>query len=400
MTSLKNILVLAPFGVYPPRSGGHAAVLEPARHLARSGVDVRLFGLGIRKFEALRHLRSFERRLEPRLVEERHVSWWNALDYLRRGRTGLPPLQAAAYLRRRASAGLRARCEAADAVVCELPWLFDFASTHQPRLLVAHNVEADLVEANPRARASHLERAIKIEGRAWQDADAVICYTQEDRDRLARRYGPRPAEVIPLGVDTERIRPADRTARDRARTRLGVGDRFVVLFTGAWHLPNRAARDRMIAWAETLGQEYLLVVAGSVGPKPEQGRNWVVTGTLPSLEDWFRAADCCVNPVTEGSGANVKVLEYMAWGLPVVATPFGARGLDAREGEHLFVREVDQFPSTLKKLHGDPVLCDALGRAGRHHVEAERSWAALTGRRQALLEALVTEPASPCHAMP
>jgi len=390
MAELRNLVILSPFGVFPPRSGGHAAVLEPARALARSGMKVHLFGLGVRRFEAFRHLRSFTRELEPGLTEERHVSPWNWFDYLGRGRTGLPPLGAGAFLARRASPGLRKRMATADAVLCELPWLFPAAPKDHPRVLLAQNVEAALVDGNPHARAAHRAEAARQEGRAWRDADAVICLTEADREELARRYGDRPAAVVPLGVDTDRRRPSSPEVRMEARRTLDVGERFVVLFTGAWHPPNRAARDRVLAWADRLGDEFLLVVAGSVGERPARGRNWRITATVPDLAPWFAACDCCVNPVTEGSGANVKVLEYLAHGLPVVTTAFGARGLEAaRDGEHLVVRRTEEFPQALNALRADPEGCRRLGTAGRTWVEAERSWVALAARRRAVIESVL-----------
>jgi len=389
MATLQDLVVLSPFGVYPPRSGGHSAVLEPARALAKAGVRVHLFGLGVRRFEAFQHLRSFARELEPGLVEERHVSLWNWCDFVRRGRTGLPPLRAGEFLRRSASRTLRRRLETADAVVCEFPWLFSLAPVGRPRLLVAHNVEAALVEANPRAQARHRIEAARQEERAWREADRVVCFTEEDREELGRRYGERPAEVIPLGVDPGRVRPASEPERREARRRLEVGDRFVVLFTGAWHVPNRAARDRMLSWAEQAGDDLLFVVAGSVGERPERGRNWVVTGSLPSLDAWFRAADCAVNPVTEGSGANVKLLEYLAHGLAVVTTPFGARGLAAEPERFLLVHDIESLPDVLEELRHDPHRVSALATAGRQWVEAERSWTTLARRRREVIEGLL-----------
>ena len=389
------MVVLCPFGVYPPRSGGHIAVLEPARHLARSGVSVHLFGLGIRRFEAFRHLRSFERDLEPGLVEERHVSAWNWVDFLRRGRTGLPPLEAGSFLCSRRSKRLAKRMAEADGVVCELPWLFSVAPDDRPRVFVAHNVESELVETNPRATPEQIELTRRQEGDAWQRADRVICFTREDRDELARRYGERPAEIIPLGVDIERVRPAEKEARDRARHGLGVGDRLVVLFTGAWHVPNRAARDRVLGWAEAFPDRFLFVVAGSVGRRARRGRNWVVTGALPHLTPWFQAADVCVNPVTEGSGANVKMLEYLAYGLPVVTTPFGARGLEDRTdpvASPWLVRDVHGFPSALTDLEGNAARRQQLAAAGRRWVESERSWSVLARMRRTVIEAAMNGP--------
>ncbi|MHC4471506.1 MAG: glycosyltransferase [Planctomycetota bacterium] len=314
---LARLVVLSPFGVNPPRSGGHHAVLSPARCLARDGVEVHLFGLGVRRFEAFRHFRSFIREVERNLTEERLISWWNWLDYAMRGRSGLPPLGAGRCLEKRASAVLRRKCEEADVVQCESPWLFPFAASYAPVVLVAHNCEADLLPDGARGRAAR-PRVEEIEGRAWREADRVICLTSEDAGALASRYGEREAAVVPLGVDTERIAPPERGERERARRELGVADRFVVLFTGAWHLPNRRAAERIKEWSRDADETALYVVAGSVGERAERTGSYRATGTVPDLRPWFAAADCCVNPVTEGSGANVKLLEYLACGLPVV----------------------------------------------------------------------------------
>ncbi len=47
------------------------------------------------------------------------------------------------------------------------------------------------------------------------------------------------------------------------------------------------------------------------------------------------AASVAVNPMVSGSGTNLKIVEYLAAGVPVVSTPFGMRGLDLRPDEHL-----------------------------------------------------------------
>jgi glycosyltransferase involved in cell wall biosynthesis len=382
---LDRLVILSPFGVFPARSGGHSAVLEPARFLARTGVDVHLFGLGVRRFEAFRHFRSFVREIEPRLVEERHVSLWNWLDYLRRGRSGLPALDAADFLDRKASDRLRTRCEQAGALQYEGPWLFPFVPCDRPRILVAHNCEAALIEDLDGVTREQREKAADLEAAAWTGADRVICFTEADRGELAARYGDREAEVVPLGVDTDSIRPPDPDAREAARRELDVGDRCVVLFTGGWHRPNRAAADRMREWAASVGEGLLLVVAGSVGERAARSDGLRVTGPVPDLAPWFTAADVCVNPMTDGSGANVKLLEYLAWGRPVVSTPFGARGIDVEDGVHLLLREPEDFPDALRELRGDPELARRLGAAGRRLVEAARSWDSIGARRLRIL---------------
>ena len=389
--TLDRLVVLSPFGVNPPRSGGHLAVLEPAKALARAGVGVHLFGLGIRRFEAFRHFRSFVRPVEANLVEERHVSLFNWLDYLRRGRSGLPGLRAAGFLERKASEVLRRRCAGADVVQYECPWLFGFRVGNRPRVLVAHNAEVDLLRGTTGADEASIARAAEIEGEAWRDADGVICLTEEDRRTLADAYGEREAEVIPLGVDTDRHRPPTAEERDVARKHLGVEGRYVVLFTGAWHLPNRTALSHIVEMAPRTGENVLFVAAGSVNDRREQGAGVLLTGPLPDLGPWFAAADCCVNPMTTGSGANVKILDYLARGLPVVTTPFGARGIDLKDGCHALIREVDLFPAAVERLRCEPDLAAAIAAEGRALVERERSWTVIAGRRRLHLSRICGE---------
>jgi len=356
-------------------------VLEPARRMARDGIQVHLFGLGVRKFEALRHFRSFVRELEPGLIEERMVSPWNWLDFLRRGRSGLPPLHAAPHVAKKASRVLLERMSVADVIQYESPWLFDFHPAPGPRILIAHNMELDLLRSTTRASSGQLALAAEIEGRAWREADVTVCLTEADRRALSATYGERVAEVIPLGVDLERHRPADAATREEARRRLRVEGRFVVLFTGAWHLPNQSAMKLLREEALELPKDWLVVCAGTVSSRPVEDGTFLATGPVADLGPWFAAADCAVNPMVEGSGANVKLLEYLARGLPVVTTPFGARGMELTDGHDALIVAPEDLSSALHRLREEPEFASALGAAGRALVERERSWEAITRRR-------------------
>ncbi len=387
--ALRRQVVLSPFGVHPARSGGHSAVLEPARALARDGASVRLFGYGIRRFEVGRRLRSFVRTIEPRLVEERLVSWRNVLDYVRRGRSGLPPVDAGAVLRQRASDALRRACKDADVVQYECPWLWPFVAGSAPRVLIAHNAESLMLRQLAIGTSRERAAAAALEQRAWEEADLVICFTEEDRAALRDEHGDRDAHVVPLGVDCEQLQPPDPDERATARARLGLGDEFVVLFCGAWHLPNRAASDAMRSWARARVDRdppRLHVVAGTVCRKREAASGLLVTGPIPEMRTWFAAADCCVNPVVTGSGANVKILEYLAMGLPVVSTPFGARGVAIEDRRHALICDLDDIPEALDELQRNADLCCDLGRAGRQFVCTHRTWSAIAARRRELID--------------
>jgi glycosyltransferase involved in cell wall biosynthesis len=57
-----------------------------------------------------------------------------------------------------------------------------------------------------------------------------------------------------------------------------------------------------------------------------------VAGHVPSMAEEFRRASVLVVPLWVGAGARVKIVEAMAAGLPVAATPFAAEGLGLTPG--------------------------------------------------------------------
>src|SRR5207249_9771653 len=68
---------------------------------------------------------------------------------------------------------------------------------------------------------------------------------------------------------------------------------------------------------------------------------------------------------------GLKVLQYMAAGLPVVANPVGVQAELVRDGETGFlVRTPEQWQQAIGRLTHDPQLRQRLGQAGRRRVES------------------------------
>ncbi|HEX5272618.1 MAG TPA: glycosyltransferase family 4 protein [Gemmataceae bacterium] len=86
---------------------------------------------------------------------------------------------------------------------------------------------------------------------------------------------------------------------------------------------------------------------------------------------------------------GLKVLQYMAAGLPVVANPVGVQAELVRPGETGFLAcTPDEWVAALRRLAGDPDLRRRLGAAGRRLVEAEFGVAAGAARWVGLLDGL------------
>jgi glycosyltransferase involved in cell wall biosynthesis len=76
-----------------------------------------------------------------------------------------------------------------------------------------------------------------------------------------------------------------------------------------------------------------------------------------------------------GAGIKNKILQAWAMGLPVVSTPEGAHGLDARDGENILVRGTPKaFAQAVCALLTSPAERERIGAAGRATVCAQYSW--------------------------
>jgi glycosyltransferase involved in cell wall biosynthesis len=86
---------------------------------------------------------------------------------------------------------------------------------------------------------------------------------------------------------------------------------------------------------------------------------------------------------------GLKVLQYMAAGLPVIANPVGVQGEMVRHGETGFLAKTPaQWIEAARRLAADPELRRRMSRAGRRHVETHYSLAAGAARWVALLDRL------------
>jgi glycosyltransferase involved in cell wall biosynthesis len=225
----------------------------------------------------------------------------------------------------------------------------------------AHNVEQD--QHRGEAAAAPLVRpwggrVAALERRAVRASDLVMACTEFDASRLAALYGDRPAfTVVPNGFDDALIRGDRPTIRQRMRNSLGIpADATALVFVGGRARHNQEALEFLERRVmPRLGAEARLLVAGAcAGEVPPSGDPSVLRlGYVDDLGAVLAAADVAVNPVSYGSGSNLKMADYLAAGLPVVSTSIGARGFE-RHGQSVRVAELDAFADAVIEISATP----------------------------------------------
>jgi glycosyltransferase involved in cell wall biosynthesis len=100
-----------------------------------------------------------------------------------------------------------------------------------------------------------------------------------------------------------------------------------------------------------------------------------VTGYVADVRPYLRKAAVCVVPLRVARGVQNKVLESMACGRPVVATPESVAGLDLTDGQELIVAgSPERFAESVIGIMEDAALSETLSLSARNFVEQRHAW--------------------------
>ncbi len=391
-----ELLVLAPFALRPPLSGGPRRIFYLYRGLS-AFVPVRVLCVGGKAGRVWRVGNLVVEELgEPAQLRELTAEWSERLGVS----AGDWALWAHGELWQELRWQVRVRLVKARAVVLSHPYAAPLlpGDWQGPVVYDAHNVEWVLKEGMWRDAESSKALAWlrAAEAGVVRRADAVWCVSKGERDAFCAAVGSAATErrwvVVPNGWEPEERVLALAAEKVRLRAAAGVPqpERPVGVFVGSWHEPNveaalwwlREAVPQLPSWHHWL--------VGHVCRHPEVAAAAQQAGVVlwdevddEGLRGLLTAADVGWNPMALGAGSNLKVLDYVGSGAVVATTPFGARGFDFLQSEGVAV--VAEREGLVQRLAGFvSEAWDEARRAARAAAEpltwrvaADRAWSQL-----------------------
>lgn len=215
----------------------------------------------------------------------------------------------------------------------------------------------------------------QYEAHAVQSVARVLAVSQ-DEESAFEKLAPGRVRLVPNGVDVARIDPITNPPKSRRLLYLG----------SMGYGPNV---DAVLFFLSEIGPlldatDASLDVVGS-NPPASLYRGSVrsrlpvtVAGFVPDVDSYYRGSRAMVVPLRHGGGTRLKILEALAWGLPVVTTTVGCAGLGLTDGREALIADTPHaFAAAVDRLMSDDGLWNDLSRAGRAHVERHFDWHAV-----------------------
>lgn len=226
---------------------------------------------------------------------------------------------------------------------------------------------------NPLDRLRDWNRPARLMARARR----VIAGSDHLAD-YARRHATDPSRVVvlPTVVDTKRFRPRPREGDGTVVVGWIGTPRNTSYIRAVWPaLAAAAAADRRI--------RYLFVGAEAfdTGDVPVEFRPWAMDREIRDIQDFDVGIMPLSNDEQSRGKCGFKLIEYMACGLPAVASPIGANVEILADGETgLWADGHDAWIGTLRLLASEPDRRAAMSAAARLRAERRYSLAAMAPR--------------------
>ncbi len=382
-----NILFITPYLPYPPISGGRLQTFLRIKNLKKIGHNVYLISI-------------VDGDLSGRDVEDmkRYVTGLEVM----RSRIDLSKLK---YLFRKSLileifpylSGFEEKIKSIlknkdiDITIYEGLGVAQYkrATNNIPSVIYEHNVEHEIVEQLVSYYRKYplklfkgeilrniwlyvfgsreIDLARKFESVALSKFDLCITCSDRDADILKRMSGKTSILPIPWIIEIpEKINiPCKK-------------DIYNLVFVGSMYWePNKDAimwfiKEVMPLLRESLKNIRLIVVGSFMSReiyKLNNNRDIFIRGFVKDISKVWLDTDIFIAPIRLGSGVNVKIIEAMSYGIPIITTSKGAEGLNASGGEHFLISDTPkEFFENIKCLIDNLEMRKSLSIKAREYI--------------------------------
>lgn len=218
-----------------------------------------------------------------------------------------------------------------------------------------------------------LNRVLRYEAEAPRWFDSVLLHTQEDIDWVREQSGTTNLLQSKMGVDTDEFAFQEGPFNPRRIVYCGKLDYLpnidaaIYFATEVFPLVLRRVPDAEFSVVGFNPPKSVRTLAQMPGVK--------VRANVPDVRPEVTSAAVSVAPIRFGAGIQNKILQALAMGVPVVATPLVAKPFGLRDGSPVLAAKTTQeFADHVVEILQRPEYRRQLALAGRELIETGFKW--------------------------
>lgn len=387
---MKKILAFCFFPAFvPPSNGGQSRLFNFYRVLSKRFEITLLTSthLGVEE-EVVHHGAGFIERRIPK--DEFFIEQYALLSkYSGGGDLSGPAIAACGKFPTRLHQAYLEEYEKADVIFHDSPFTVEYdlfaGLDNKLRVYNSYNCETQLyLQLHNDNKSQPIHEVVRRAELCTLECADLVLYCNKDDLTTFREMAPKAkfeAVYVPNGMTPIA------TPTHAAKSEEGG---FSAVFMGSGHPPNARAAEFI---AHTLAPQLPEITFNIIGSCLQEGRypsnvhrHGVISDELKS--HLLNHAALALNPMEAGSGSNVKVLDYFSYGLPVLSTPFGMRGIQAEAGKEYLEATLIQFADVIRTAASETESLACVATAGKALALARYTWEAIAQTAAKSLEKL------------
>lgn len=273
-----------------------------------------------------------------------------------------------------------------DYVVVEFPQMLGNLSPYvrkNARIIVEqHNIE----HLSMKSIAEHLNNPIKkvvyeivssqlkrYEDRQYKNTDIELFtfVSTEDKEYFENRYPKEKTLCVPIGADVTDLEPIvhSRQLSFVAKMSYEPNETGAIWFErNVWPVVVSEIPDAELYLVGKDPSEKLL-------EESSKQKNITVTGTVDSVEPYYKESVAIIAPILSGGGVKVKLLEGLGHGKIVISTKKALEGTDFITGKHVLATDSpEEFAQYCISVINEPEKYETIRMNAHEIMKNKYSW--------------------------
>lgn len=371
---MKKLLALSFFPAFlPPRSGGEVRLFALYNALSQTHRVVLLTSGHVGgEVETLQHNANFREIRVPKGPEFAQ-KWAELQEHAGSGDLSAPCLAALAGTLSELHRYYLLEYPDSDVIIHDSPFLSGYdvfmGFDNKPRIYNSYNVEIDVYrQIHKEAVSSKILDIVRhCEENLLRHADIVTACSQDDIELFSKLYFyDGEIRLVPNGIDDFAIPKPKVSGND-------------VVFIGSAHRPNVVAAEFIATKLAPALPEYQFHIIGTcLAPERSQG-NLVVHGPVDEAAKLalFQNACASVNPMEDGGGSSLKIVDLAASGVPILSTTMGVRGFGMVDGTHYLSFSLDTASDDISRHLADVAGLERSASLAAEHIKSCYTWSVI-----------------------